>query len=319
MTRRRTYWHLESLQRKPTEYEIATSKLLYYRTHGFEVENPRTDWYERYQKGSPLQSSDWERFSDPRQTTYAKYTEIQADKEVFVTGLLAGADERGTDADLPGTWLDVLSGILGPLRYPVHGLQMAAAYVGQMAPSGRITVAALFQTADEVRRIQHLAMRLHRLRAIRPDFGRQSKETWQNAPAWQPWREVIEKLLVTYDWGEAFVALNLVVKPMFDELFMSHLRRLARREGDDLLAELLRSLDQDCQWHREWSVALVQELRREEANMVAVRAWLERWRPLASRAVAAFAFPLGLPSAAQEIENFCTDYWGAAGLMMDAR
>jgi Methane/Phenol/Toluene Hydroxylase len=41
----------------------------------------------------------------------------------------------------------------GPLRFPGHGLQMLAAYIGKMAPSSRITMAASFQAADEMRSV----------------------------------------------------------------------------------------------------------------------------------------------------------------------
>ena len=58
---------------------------------------------------------------------------------------------------------------LSPLRFLCHGLQMVAAYVGQMAPSGRIAVAALFQCGDEIRRIQRFAYRLAQLARRRPD------------------------------------------------------------------------------------------------------------------------------------------------------
>jgi len=36
-------------------------------------------------------------------------------------------------------------------------------------------------------------------------------------------RLAIEKLLICYDWAESFVALNLVLKPLLDEVFMSYL------------------------------------------------------------------------------------------------
>ena len=37
----------------------------------------------------------------------------------------------------------------------------------------------------------------------------------------------MERLLVSYDWGEAFVALNLVLKPMIDDLFLKRASDLA--------------------------------------------------------------------------------------------
>lgn len=48
---------------------------------------------------------------------------------------------------------------------------------------------------------------------------------------WQPLREGIEKLLTAYDWGESFVGLNLVLKPLVDQLFMKHLSDLALERG----------------------------------------------------------------------------------------
>jgi hypothetical protein len=56
--------------------------------------------------------------------------------------------------------------------------------------------------------------------------------------AWQPLRMAIEKLLICYDWAESFVALNLVLKPLVDEVFMNHLSDLALRKGDYLLGQV---------------------------------------------------------------------------------
>ena len=53
--------------------------------------------------------------------------------------------------------------------------------------------------------------------------GVDSRTLWQMDTLWQPLREVVEKLLITYDWAESFVGLNLVLKPLVDELFMKHL------------------------------------------------------------------------------------------------
>jgi hypothetical protein len=58
----------------------------------------------------------------------------------------------------------------GPLRFPGHGLQMLAAYIGKMAPSSGITMAASFQAADEMRRVQRLAYRMRQLQVTHPEF-----------------------------------------------------------------------------------------------------------------------------------------------------
>ena len=47
---------------------------------------------------------------------------------------------------------------------------MLAAYIGKMAPSSRITIAASFQAADEMRRVQRLAYRMRQLQVTHPEF-----------------------------------------------------------------------------------------------------------------------------------------------------
>jgi hypothetical protein len=43
-----------------------------------------------------------------------------------------------------------------------------------------------------------------------------------------------------------------VLKPTFDELFMTQFGRLARAVGDDVLDRIFFSLNEDCTWHRAW-------------------------------------------------------------------
>lgn len=290
MNEQRTFWHLAHLKRKPTDYDVATSRLLYYTARGFEVKVPFAAWHERFVKQSALAMSDWEQFRDPRETTYTKYTELQKTKETFVDELLKSIDETGYDERLPPAWMDVLARTIGPLRYPFHGLQMVAGYVGHLAPSGRLVIACAFQAADEMRRIQRLAYRTCQLRARDPELAAKSRSDWEGDDLWQPLRRAVEYLLTTYDWGEAFAALNLVLKPAFDELFMRRFADLARAAGDDLLSGLLFSLNEDCRWHRDWTAALVRLLVAERAeNRSALQRWITKWDPVVASALTAFA------------------------------
>ena len=291
MTARRTYWHLADLGRRPTDYDIATSKLLYYPERGLETRPPLAGWFERYQQGTALACSDWEKFRDPRETTYAKYTQLQRTKEAFVDGALRAAAAADHDRKLAPAWLTELAGLVPVLRYPAHALQMLAAHAGHLAPSGRIVVAFAFQAADELRRVQWLAYRMRQLQGVVPGFGDDARQRWEADPVWQPLRELIERLLVTYDWGEATIALACVLKPRFDELFGVQLAERARRAGDELFANIAFSLGEDAQWHRAWTRALVQvALADRPANREPIARWLAHWTPLAQRAFAGFAW-----------------------------
>lgn len=295
MAQQKTYWHLLPQRRMPTEYEIVTSKLLLNTGEGytgkrFELNVPLEDWYQQYQQSSRLSCSTWEKFSDPRRTTYTKYTGIQMEKEIFVDGILEEIEATGYDRKLSPQWLQIFERVGAPFRYPCHAFMMVAAYFAQMAPSGRIVVAAAFQAADEARRVERLAYRIRQIQFGLPDFASDSKSLWERDPHWQPLREVVELLLITYDWGESFVALNLVVKPMIDELFMKRLGDVALSHKDHLLGQVLYSLNEDCQWHREWSrdLALI-AIEDNPRNRDVIGTWIDKWRPLAIKGVDALA------------------------------
>ena len=298
MPQQKTYWHLLEQRRKPTEYEIVTSKLLCYTGEGFtgkrfELDVPLKDWYRQYQEESPLVCSSWEKFRDPRETTYTKYTELQRDKEIFVDAILEEIELTGYDAQLRPAWLRIFPRIIAPFRYPAHGFQMIASYIGQMAPGGRITIAAALQSADEMRRIQRIAYRIRQLQQLYPGLASDSRNLWETDAMWQPLRELVERLLIAYDWAEAFVGLNLVVKPLIDELFMKYVSDLALAEEDYLLGQIFYSLNEDCQWHREWSSCLIQSAVADNVrNRQTIQGWLNHWSPLATRAVQPFAMLL---------------------------
>jgi toluene monooxygenase system protein E len=289
MSKRRTYWHLEAQKRVPSAYEIGTSRLLYYPERGFEVETPVTAWFQRHQSGGELKLDALARFRDPRATTYTKYVALGREKESFVDGLLRAADENGYDGKLEADWLASLERWLPVLLYPCHGLQMVSAYVGQLAPTSELVTVFAFQAADEMRRIQRLAYRTRQLEHRAPGF-RRGKETWQHMPEWQPFRRLIEELLVTYDFGEAVIALGLVVKPAFDTFFMRHGGRFAEAQRDPLLSRLFFSLDEDCRWHESVSDELVRLVLEGSPENVAFVTRVVRERYAQTRAaLAAFA------------------------------
>ena len=174
---------------------------------------------------------------------------------------------------------------------------MLAAYVAQMAPASRITNCAAFQSADEIRRVQRIAYRTVQLRgplsATRP--RRRQRAAWEDAAAFQPLRELIERALVAYDWGEAFIVTNAGHQAPDRPARQQEIAgALATANGDPILTSIHFSLDEDARWHRAWSAALLRHIVDDTpANTEVVREWIGKWTPLASRAVDALAGILG--------------------------
>jgi toluene monooxygenase system protein E len=160
-----------------------------------------------------------------------------------------------------------------------------AAYVGSMAPCSKVTIACAFQAADEMRRVNNFSYRLAMLTGLQGADA--AKAAWTTDPVWQPMRKLIEELLTTYDWGEAFAALNLAVKPQVDGLLQNFALRI-QACGHHKFAEIILSLLEDSVWHREWSSALSEMLIRDKKeNESMLRQWTGIWEPKASAATSA--------------------------------
>lgn len=89
---------------------------------------------------------------------------------------------------------------------------------------------------------------------------------------------------------EAFVGLNLVVKPLYDELMLNQLSKLAQTNSDRLLVYMNSNFALDSQRSRDWTQALVKySVQRNVENQQVIQEWVEKWQPLGFGAVASLA------------------------------
>jgi toluene monooxygenase system protein E len=283
----KTWSAFGDLGRKPNEYEIVTHGM----NHtvgavplemGPEVHGNR--WLLRHRDGIAMKAAGLDAFRDPDRMTYRKYTQTMDEQETYIDGLLRNYGEvRHSDGELGPAALDLLATAMTPTRYLGHGLQMISAYVQQLAHSSYLANCAAFQTADQLRRVQRVAYRTRQLADAFPQrgFGSRERRIWEGDPDWQPTREAIEKLMLAYDWDQAFVGLNLVVKPIVDALFLEAFAGIARRMGDELDALLAENLYLDSQRGRRWTLEACTALVQADAgNAEVLRERLARWQPL---------------------------------------
>ena len=307
----RTWSHLAGNKRKPSEYEVVSVKLHYHTANpeaAWELDPDvfMNRWYREHREGSALTHPEWDQFRDPDELVYRTYVARQDDQETYVTAMLDEHDRLGHDAALSPEWVGALARWYTPSRYPAHLLQMASAYVGQMAPASTITTPCYFQAADEMRVVQHTAYRTRELANRYGDvgFAAAERDRWQSDPAWQGLRELLERVLVTWDWGEAFVALNFVAKPAHDEAVLGALAAAADANGDRVLRYLADSHLADAARSRRWSAALLAMALAVPGNGDVIGGWVQRWAPLADAAVDAYLADLrgasGLASATKD-------------------
>lgn len=311
---RRTFSAFGEVRRMPSEYEIVTHAQNWTARDGryaaFE-QNPSSApnlWFLTYRDSSPFAAEDWDAFRAPDKMTYRMYVNAQAESEHKVQGALEQYAAGAADAALAPGWLQTLAHLYTPSRYPTHGFQQVEAYIGFMAPTSYVNNACALSTADLLRRVTTLAYRTRELQTAHPESGigtAQERALWEGHDAWQPLRKSVETLLATYDWGEAFVAHNLVLMPTVQDVLCRQLAEVARANDDDLTWLIEGVLAADRQRRDGWSRALLaMVLEQRPATGSAVERWIDKWAPRADDAAAALGqFLATLPEQPRPVDE----------------
>jgi len=296
----KTWSHLAARRRKPSEYEIVSTNLHY---NDKRPDSPyelsptmfMNEWYKKNTFGTALKHPDWNAFRDPEEVVYRTYNMMQDGQETYVFGLFDQFNQREHDIALDPRWAGTLARFYTPSRYLFHTVQMASAYVGQVSPASTITNCNYFQMADSFRWLSHTAYRTKELSIAFPDKGFATDERlyWENDAVWQGFRELMEKAMTVWDWGEAIVVINLVAKPAIDEAVLRKLGESARHNGDTLLGLLTDAQLLDSARHRRWISALVSMALEIPGNKELIQGWIAKWEPLADKAIDAYCS--GLP------------------------
>ncbi len=312
----KTWSHLAKRRRKPSEYEIVSVNILYNTRdpnapYDLDPNLPMNRWYKQYRNDSLLQHDDWNAFRDPDELVYRTYNMLQDGQETYVFGLFNQFNEREHDKALEPQWAGTLARLYTPARYLFHTLQMASAYIQQMSPASTITNCAAFQAADSMRWLSHTAYRTKELSLTftSKGLGEDERKYWEDDAAWQGFRVLMEQVLTTWDWGEAFVALNLVAKPAIEEAVLRKLGEAGRHNGDTLLGMLTDSQLLDAARHRRWATALVKMTLEKSGNAEVIKQWIAKWEPLADQAIDAFCAAMPeVPDAAADAKSATRDF-----------
>ena len=300
--KQRTFSAFGDVRKMPSEYEIVTHAQNWNTRDGrmstFE-QNPSSPvnlWFLTYRENSPLQVDDWNGWHDPDKVAYRSYVNLQAEEQTKLDGILDSYNEAGADADLSTEQVSRLGSVFTPSRYLVHGFQQVQAYVGYLGHSSYITSAAGYANADLLRRVTIIGYRTRELQLAHPDsgIGTDERKHWEQDAAWQPAREAVERLLVAYDFGEAFTGLDLVLAPTLDDVLIRQFGEVSRANGDELAWLLSGKLAKDAQRRDRWSGGLARFCVAQQAeNEKPLRKWIDRWSTLADAAAEGLAPLLG--------------------------
>lgn len=304
---RKTWSRMGNLGRVPTEYEIVTHEMVHTaKEQPLEMgeDTFANQWMKQYRDDTGLTVRNWEEFRDPDAMFYRVYNQQQDKAETFIDEALEQMTGKAdADAALSDRCIDLLARVFAPARYMVHGLQMASAYVQQLASTSYVANAASFQVADQLRRVERIAYRTQQLARAWPDkgFGVGERQHWEQDPGWQPVRRAVEELLIAFVWREAFVLTNLLVKPALDTLSLQAFAAVAAENGDTLDSLICNNLFGDARRSRRWSAALARFLVEQDGgNRELLLGTVRAHKPTVLAAIESYAAMLGEYATAQD-------------------
>jgi len=323
-------------KKKPSEYQIVTYALSYwsdprsptyiYIKGPFELgpDHITQKWYKHFRDNSPFikplfDKGEWHDYEDPYKLVYWTYNSMADDNETYLDKVYEEIVNTKYDWKLSEEVLELYKNVYDPLRYVWHIFQMECGYLASMAPTSSITNVFVFMAMDHLRRVQRVAQRIKMLDIVYPTygFGKEGRKIFEESPVFQPAREVLEKMLVTYDVGEGLVAFNLAVKFVLDELLLQHLPQLAEKMGDEMMKHIHMSFYNDTIRHRIQTAELFKYAFNKEPSLKdVVRPWLKDWQELAYKATEGFreVFKSEYDNVIKQIRRSHSQYLSEIGL-----
>jgi len=165
-----------------------------------------------------------------------------------------------------------------PLRFPAHGLQMLAAYIGQLAPASRITNCATSRRARDAP-LQRIAYRTAQLSSHRTGLDIAATGGAGRTPTPSSPSGADRAGFGDPDWGGVCRHERRDQAPPRS----AGQRRAGGSRGGAMRSDTAqRSLlaCEDAVWHSAWTAALLPRRHRDTpANAERVSGWLDVWRP----------------------------------------
>ncbi|AWR96056.1 toluene monooxygenase [Acidianus brierleyi] len=285
-------------KKKPSEYQIVTYALSYwadpksptyiYDKGPFELgtDHLTQKWYRHFRDNSPFikplfERRQWHDYEDPYKLTYWNYNNMADDNETFLDKIYEEIVSSKYDLNLSEESLEFYRDVYDPIKYIWHIFQMESMYLASMSPTSSVTNVFVFMGMDHLRRVQRIAQRIKMLDFVYPSyaFGTRGRDQFERSSIFQPTRKLLEKMLVTYDSGEALTAFNLAVKYVYDELLLNGLSSLGTSRGDEILKHIHSSFYNDTLRHRHQITELFNYAFNKEPSLRdVVRPWLNDWK-----------------------------------------
>lgn len=283
-----------------TRYQEAT-----YDVQGETNFHYRPLWDPEHELNDPRRTAlvmeDWYAFKDPRQFYYGTYVQQRAKMQETAEGNYAFFDKRNLVASLSDEAKAQVIRYLVPLRHVEHAANLNNMYGTAYGYGTAITQALLYDGMDRLGVAQYLSRIGLILDGNSGDALVEAKQLWMDAPVWQGMRALCEETLVTKDWFELFLAQDLVIDTLVNELFYNQLDQKLTAEGGQDIAMLIEFMQDWSKDTSRWVDAVIKVAAAEsDVNKALVAGWINTWRGKVAEALAPLAEEMIGPDALEQ-------------------
>jgi hypothetical protein len=277
MPARKTFVWLSGRKRPPSEYEELSTGIQW---SGEPVSRTTIG---QWRGESTLLSTDWNAVRDPAGMYYRNYVVGQDVAEKQLDAVFSLASDADFLSAVDPAWRQSLTVLVGAMSFAQWGASMAMQHVMRFTLSPTVACAVQLQIMDKLRAAERS---VEWFEALNPaEANDVLHATWDKEPSIQPLHRYIEQVLVTQDWGEDVVAINLVLAGLLEPFLRELYVRGGRAHGDFVTAALGTHLAKDASRQVAWTDAFLAQCLAEEANAIVVADWVDKWLPDAIEAV----------------------------------
>ncbi|WCN39501.1 hypothetical protein [Aneurinibacillus uraniidurans] len=300
---RQTYKYMSGLKvKRPTTYDEATYNLQPYENfHYRPIWNPDIQIYD--ENITKLVCTDWEQFRDPARLYYATYCYDRAELQTRIKGQFNACERLGVFRTMDDSFVRTVSEFFPVLRHLFFGESVVYMYVGRFSVGTAIEQCATYQSFDLLGSAQLITKICAELESRNPAILSAGKQKWLEDEKFQPLRALTEKLMVTWDWGEAVVAVNLLLNLIVYPLFFEEMSESALENGGAGYAMFSEFFWHMFDYERNWAAALMKMLIADTpANQAVIQSFVDEWLPQVIAAIKPILPIFAMPGQAKDGE-----------------
>jgi len=269
------------------------------------VWDPEHDIYDA--RRTAIVMADPDAFRDPRQYYYATYVINRAKLQETAEKNFEFVEKHGLMATLSDTQVTGIHQALLPLRHLEWAANLHNCFITAYCFGSAMAQGAMYATTDRLGMAQYISRIGLLLDGNTGTSLDAAKERWLTDPAWQPLRQLTERLLVKKDWFELFVAQNVVLDALVHPVFFQRFADEVTEPGAAFLAMLTEFMEAWYGDNRKWVDACLKTAADEsDHNRDLINSWVTEWRAETIAAIEPLMSALGGTGAAR-LDKALTD------------